>query len=422
MSKYFQRSIFGISVILLLVTVWGSLRAGSVRADQKEGAYPETVGIVVWGTAAMRTHGDDIAEVLHLLGLRPTWDGENRRVTGLEVVPLEELGRPRIDVTLRISGFFRDAFANLVHLVDRGFELVANLPEPDDENFVAKHFRAERERKLRAGLSAAAAERTSLYRIFGSRPGSYGAGILPLIDAGNWRDVADLARAYEAWGAFAYGRAEYGADAVPEFRSRFGAIAVAVKNQDNREHDILDSDDYLQYHGGMIATVRALTGRAPRQYHGDSADPSRVRVRDLRDEVRRVFRTRAVNPKWIRGMMRHGYKGGFEMAATADYLFGYDATAGVAEDWMYEGIARSYALEPAVQAFLREKNPWALLGIIRRLFEAADRRMWENPPPDLVEQLRRLQWELDAYLEEWRDLRVAARQSAAEPAPAEMAP
>jgi cobaltochelatase CobN len=375
------------------------------RYLEEEGAYPETVGIVVWGTSAMRTHGDDVAEILHLLGVRPVWDGENRRVSGLEVVPLEELGRPRIDVVVRISGFFRDAFANLVHLLDRAFELVAQLDEPDDGNFVARHFRAERERKLRAGLATAAAERTSLYRIFGSRPGSYGAGILPLIDAGNWSEVADLARAYEAWGAYAYGRAEYGVDAVPEFRSRFAAINVAVKNQDNREHDILDSDDYLQYHGGMIASVRALTGRTPHQYHGDSADPSRVRVRDLKEEVRRVFRSRAVNPKWIGGMMRHGYKGGFEMAATTDYLFGYDATADVAEDWMYEGIARSYALDPEVQAFLREKNPWALMGILRRLFEAAQRGMWEHPPEDLMAELRRLYFELDAYLEGWRDLR-----------------
>jgi cobaltochelatase CobN len=387
--------------------VGGELARGLLdRYLAEEGAYPETVGIVVWGTAAMRTHGDDVAEVLHLLGVRPTWDGENRRVSGLEVVPLEELGRPRIDVTLRISGFFRDAFANLVHLVDEALETVAQLPEPDDRNYVARHFRAERERKVRAGLSAGAAERTSLRRIFGSPPGSYGSGLLPLIDAGNWHGVGDLARAYEAWGAHAYGRSEYGVDAVPEFRSRFAAIDVALKNQDNREHDVLDSDDYFQEHGGMVATVRALTGRAPRQYHGDSADPARVRVRDLREEVRRVFRTRAVNPRWIDGMMRHGYKGGFEMAATTDYLFGYDATADVAEDWMYEGIARAYATDPRVQDFLREKNPWALLGIVRRLLEAVDRGMWEDPPPDLLAELRRLAWELDAYLEEWRDRRL----------------
>jgi cobaltochelatase CobN len=386
--------------------VGGELAAALLRRYlDEEGAYPETVGIVVWGTAAMRTHGDDVAEILHLLGVRPVWDGENRRVTGLEVVPLAELGRPRIDVVVRISGFFRDAFANLVHLLDEAFELVAGLDEPDESNFVARHVRQERERKLHAGLAEGPAARTSLYRIFGSRPGSYGAGILPLIDAGNWNDLGDLARAYEAWGAYAYGRAEYGVDAVPEFRSRFAAIQVAVKNQDNREHDVLDSDDYLQYHGGMIASVRALTGSAPRQYHGDSSDPSRVRVRDLREEVRRVFRTRAVNPKWIAAMMRHGYKGGFEMAATTDYLFGYDATADVAEDWMYEALARSYALDPEVQAFLREKNPWALMGILRRLFEAAERGMWEQPPDDVMADLRRLHWELDAYLEAWRDRR-----------------
>ena len=378
------------------------------RYLEQEGAYPETVGIVVWGTAAMRTHGDDVAEVLHLLGVRPVWDGENRRVSGLEVVPAEQLGRPRIDVTVRISGFFRDSFANLVHLMDQAVELVAELDEPDDVNYVAKHVRAEREQKVSAGMDTAAAARTSLYRIFGSRPGSYGAGLLPLLDGGTWKDARDLAQAYEDWGAFAYGRAEYGIDALPEFRRRFGAIAVAVKNQDNREHDVLDSGDYLQFHGGMIASVRALSGRSPHQYHGDSSDPSRLRVRELAEEVRRVVRTRALNPKWVQAMQRHGYKGGFEMAATTDYLFGYDATADVAEDWMYEGIARTYAIDPEVQAFLREKNPWALLGILRRLFEAAERGMWKEPPPDLMEELRRLYWELDAYLEEWRDLRSGA--------------
>ena len=372
------------------------------RYREEQGQFPETVGLVVWGTAAMRTHGDDVAEVLNLLGVRPRWDGDNRRVAGLEVISPDELGRPRIDVVLRISGFFRDAFPNLVHLVDDAIQMVARLDEPDDVNFVAKHFRAEVGRKQAAGIRAASATRTALFRIFGSAPGSYGAGILPLIDEGNWSEVADLARAYEAWGAFAYGREEYGTDAVPEFRDRFASISVALKNQDNREHDILDSDDYLQYHGGMIATVRALSGRSPQQYHGDSADPGRVRVRALQEELRKVFRTRAVNPKWIRGMMRHGYKGAFEMAATMDYLFGYDATSDVAEDWMYEEVARRYTLDPGVQEFMREKNPWALMSILRRLFEAADRGMWEQPPPEVLERLGQLEWELDAYLEEWR--------------------
>ena len=387
--------------------VGGELAAALLRRHQEEeGRLPETVGIVVWGTAAMRTHGDDVAEILHLIGVRPVWDPENRRVTGVEVVPLPKLGRPRIDVTVRISGFFRDAFPNLVHLLDDAFAAVAVLDEDDSNNYIAKHYREERAGKLASGMAPEAASRSSLYRVFGSPPGSYGAGILPLIDAGNWRTTEDLARAYEAWGAFAYSRAEYGVDAVPEFRRRFAHVEVAVKNQDNREHDILDSDDYLQYHGGMIATVRALTGRAPRQYHGDSADPSRVRVRELREEVRRVMRTRALNPRWVTAMMSHGYKGGFELAATTDYLFGYDATTGCAESWMYEGIAVTYALDPGVQAFLREKNPWALTGIIDRLFEAAERGMWERPDDELLARLRQLRWELDAHLEAWRELRA----------------
>jgi cobaltochelatase CobN len=377
------------------------------RHLEEEGRHPDTVGIVVWGTAAMRTHGDDIGEILHLLGTRPRWDPENRRVTGLEVIPAAQLGRPRIDVAVRISGFFRDAFPNLVHLIDEAVSRVAVLDEDDSINHVAKHFREERARKLAAGMPAEAAQRSSLYRIFGSPPGAYGAGILPLVDAGNWSSTADLARAYEAWGAFAYSRAEHGVDAVPEFRHRFAHVEVAVKNQDNREHDILDSDDYLQYHGGMIATVRALTGRAPRSYHGDSADPSRVRVRGLTEEVRRVMRTRALNPRWIRAMMEHGYKGGFELAATTDYLFGYDATADCAEDWMYAGLAGAYALDGEVQAWLREKNPWALLGIVDRLLEAAARGLWERPENELLARLRRLRWDLDAYLEGWGEGRRA---------------
>ena len=382
--------------------VGAELAAALLRRHlEEEGRYPDTVGIVVWGTAAMRTQGDDIGEILNLLGVRPRWDAENRRVTGTEVIPLVELGRPRIDVAVRISGFFRDAFPNLVHLLDQAIASVAVLDEDDRNNHVAQHFREERDRKLAAGMAPEAARRTSLYRIFGSPPGAYGAGILPLIDAGNWRTTEDLARAYEAWGAFAYSREEHGVDAVPEFRRRFSHIEVAVKNQDNREHDVLDSDDYLQYHGGMIATVRALTGRAPRQYHGDSADPSRVRIRGLTEEVRRVMRSRALNPKWIGAMMRHGYKGGFELAATTDYLFGYDATSGCAEDWMYAGLAGAYALDATVQSFLREKNPWALLGIVERLLEAADRKLWERPDPELLARLRRLRFDLDAYLEDW---------------------
>ena len=324
----------------------------------EEGRYPDTVGLVLWGTAAMRTQGDDVAEALALLGVRPCWEEESGRVRGVEAVPLEELGRPRVDVTLRISGFFRDAFPHLVHLLDDAVRLVEGLDEPAEDNPVR-------------------ARGADDPRVFGPKPGGYGSGILPLIESRDWRGDEDLAAVYVVWGGFSYGRAGFGVPAEGAMRRRFAAIDVAVKNQDNREHDIFDSDDYLQDHGGMVATVRHLTGADPKAWFGDSADPARPRVRSLAEEAARVVRTRVVNPKWIAAMQRHGYKGAFEMAATVDYLFGYDATAHVVEDWMYEKVTDAYVADPAVRDFFRRSNPWALRSIAERLLEADERGLWQ---------------------------------------------
>jgi cobaltochelatase CobN len=308
------------------------------------GRPPSSVGLVVWGTAAMRTSGDDVATALALLGVRPVWAEESGRVTGVELIPDEELGRPRVDVVLRISGFFRDAFPNLVHLLDDACRLAGFGDDP---------------------------------RIFGAKPGAYGSGILPLLESRDWRSDEDLADVYMAWGGFAYGRAGMGVPAPDAMRRRFSGIEVAVKNQDNREHDIFDSDDYLQDHGGMVATVRALTGRQPKAFFGDSSDPDRPRVRSLAEEAARVVRTRVVNPKWIAAMQNHGYKGAFEMAATVDYLFGYDATARVVDDWMYERVTEAYVADPVVRKFFEQSNPWALRSIAERLLEANERRLWD---------------------------------------------
>ena len=181
---------------------------------------------------------------------------------------------------------------------------------------------------------------------------------------------------YLAWSGFAYGRHRHGEAAPEEMRRRFAAIEVAVKNQDNREHDIFDSDDYLQDHGGMVAAVRALTGRSPKAWFGDSADPANPKVRSLAEEAARVVRSRVLNPRWIDAMRAHGYKGAFELAATVDYLFGYDATAHVVEDWMYERVTEAYVGDEAMRKFFQQSNPWALRAIAERLLEAADREMW----------------------------------------------
>jgi cobaltochelatase CobN len=358
------------------------------RADT--GDFPRSVGLSVWGTSAMRTAGDDIAEVLALLGVRPVWDEASRRVSSVQPIPLDELGRPRIDVTVRISGFFRDAFPHVVTMLDDAVRLVAALDEPHEQNFVRAHAQAD--------LAEHGDERRATTRIFGSKPGAYGAGLLPLIDARNWRDDKDLAEVYAAWGGFAYGRELDGREARPDMEAAYRRIAVAAKNTDTLEHDIADSDDYFQYHGGMIATVRALTGGNPRAYIGDSTRPDAIRTRSLTEETARIFRARVVNPRWIDAMRRHGYKGAFELAATVDYLFGYDATAGVVADWMYEKLAESYVLDPETRKFMEQSNPWALHGIAERLLEAADRQMWAAPDPATLDALRQ------AYLETEGDL------------------
>ena len=370
------------------------------RSDHTEGGsdgesggeWPRSVGLSVWGTSAMRTSGDDAAEVLALLGVRPVWDEASRRVTGIEPIPLDELGRPRIDVTVRISGFFRDAFPHVVNLIDDAVRLVASLEEPESQNYVRAHAQAD--------LADHGDERRATTRIFGSKPGSYGAGILPLIDSGNWRDDSDLAEVYAVWGGYAYGRGLDGAEAREDMESSYRRISVAAKNTDTREHDIADSDDYFQYHGGMIAAVRALTGSAPRSYIGDSTSPDSVRTRSLSEETARVFRARVVNPRWLAAMRRHGYKGAFEQAATVDYLFGYDATAGVVDDWMYEKLTESYVLDKENQDFLAQANPWALRGIIERLNEAADRGLWSEPDPELMSAMQEVYLRIEGDLED----------------------
>ncbi|MER8120424.1 cobaltochelatase subunit CobN [Streptomyces sp. NPDC094031] len=355
------------------------------------GAYPKSVGLTVWGTSAMRTQGDDIAEILALLGCRPVWDDASRRVTGFEVIPLAELGRPRIDVTVRISGFFRDAFPHVVGLIDDAVRAVAALEEPGESNYVRAHVEED--------TAGHGDRRRATARVFGSKPGAYGAGLLPLIDARNWRSDADLAEVYAVWGGYAYGRGLDGRAARGDMETAFRRIAVAAKNVDTREHDLVDADDYFQYHGGMVAMVRHLTGANPEAYVGDSAVPDQVKTRTLGEETHRVFRARVVNPRWMAAMRRHGYKGAFEMAATVDYLFGYDATAGVVDDWMYEKLSAEYVFDPENRDFMKKSNPWALRGVTERLLEAADRGLWAEPDAETLERLRATYLELEGDLE-----------------------
>ncbi|HLI11212.1 MAG TPA: cobaltochelatase subunit CobN [Alphaproteobacteria bacterium] len=360
------------------------------RHRQEHGAWPKALALSAWGTANMRTGGDDIAQALALMGVRPTWDAASRRVTGFEILPLAVLDRPRVDVTLRVSGFFRDAFPAQIDLVDSAARAVAALDEPPEMNPLAARVAEDAQALIAAGVDEATARRRAGHRVFGSKPGAYGAGLQALIDERCWRDEGDLARAYLAWGGYAYGGGSEGRPEHRLFERRLAKVEAVLHNQDNREHDLLDSDDYYQFEGGMTAAVRHLAGRQPAVYHNDHSRPERPRIRSLAEEIARVVRARVVNPKWIAGAMRHGYKGAFEMAATVDYLFAFAATTHAVADHHFDAVYDAYLGDAAVYEFLRDNNPAAAREIAARLIEAQERGLWRPRSNSAYPQLAAL--------------------------------
>ena len=355
---------------------WQSAQLLVEHYAQTHGDWPRAMALSAWGTSNMRTGGDDIAQALALIGARPRWEGPSGRVTGFEIMPLGLLDRPRVDVTLRVSGFFRDAFPGLIDLFDSAVRAVAALDEDPDENPLAAKVAADAATLARNGTSEARAQRLASYRVFGSKPGAYGAGLQALIDERGWADASDLAAAYVAWGGWAYGAGEGGAAEHKLFEQRLGAVEAVVQNQDNREHDLLDSDDYYQFEGGLAAAVTVHAARAPALYHNDHSVPDNPRIRTLADELGRVVRARVTNPKWIQGVMRHGYKGAFEIAATVDYLFAFAATTGAVKDHHFDAVFDAYVADDDVRDFMADANPAALRELAERLLEAQERSLW----------------------------------------------
>jgi len=346
------------------------------RYVQDHGEWPVSFGLTAWGTSNMRTGGDDIAQALALIGVRPLWDMSSRRVTGYEIIPPAMLGRPRVDVTLRISGFFRDAFPEQIALFDKAIRAVGALDEDEADNPIAARMRGEAARLAAAGLDEVSAKRRAGYRVFGSKPGAYGAGLQALIDEKGWERRADLAEAYLVWGSYAYGAGEEGKAERGLFEERLRSVQAVIQNQDNREHDLLDSDDYYQFEGGMAAAAEQLAGARPSIYHNDHSRPEKPVIRSLEEEIGRVVRGRVVNPKWIAGVMRHGYKGAAEIAATVDYLFAFSATTGAVGAHHFEAVYQAFVADPAVRDFMIEKNPAAFDEMRERLREAVDRSLW----------------------------------------------
>ncbi len=364
---------------------WKSAQLLVETHAQMHGDWPRAMALSAWGTSNMRTGGDDIAQAMALIGAQPTWDSASRRVTGFEIMPVSVLDCPRVDVTLRVSGFFRDAFPGLIDLFDSAVTAIAAISdESAADNPLAARTREEVSRLTAAGMTADDAQRQAGYRIFGAKPGAYGAGLQALIDEQGWDTADDLAAAYIAWGGWAYGAGTgsgredaYGVAAHDIFARRLGRVEAVIHNQDNREHDLLDSDDYYQFEGGLAAAVTAKSGREPTVYHNDHSRPFAPAIRTLEDEISRVVRGRVTNPKWIEGVMRHGYKGAFEMAATVDYLFAFAATTSAVRDDQFDAVYMAFLDDEKVRTFLAEHNPAALAEIAARFLEATERGLWQ---------------------------------------------
>jgi len=350
------------------------------RHLQDNGDYPKQLGLSVWGTATMRTGGDDIAQAFALMGVKPIWAVGSQRVIDFEIIPYMLMQRPRVDVTLRVSGFFRDAFPNVMRLFDAAVQAIAELDEPGESNLIKQHIKQREEELISQGLDPKQALRDASYRVFGSKPGAYGAGLQGLIDERCWETGSDLAEAYVNWGGYAYGTGDSkdGVMAKNAFQHRLSHIDTVAHNQDNREHDLLDSDDYYQFQGGMTNAVSVYKGEAPVVYHNDHSNPASPKIRTLKEELNRVIRSRVLNPKWINAMREHGYKGAFEMAATIDYLFAYDATTDMVDNYQYEQVAEALVFDKDNQQFLQQNNPSALEEMAERLLEASQRGMWSE--------------------------------------------
>ena len=371
--------------------------ADQVMADYilNEQRYPETIGIILWASSNSRSHGQCLGEFLYLLGVRPKWQS-NGRISGLEAIPLDELQRPRIDVMGRISGLIRDMMPTAISWLDKAVEMVAELDESLEDNYVKKHIHDDVDWLVEQGEDPMLATKKARLRIFGDPPQAYGTGVGALIEGKNWESLSDIAQVYSKWSSF------HLHEDIPQdmrlFQRRLTTMDVTIKNEDNRETHILSADDYYSYHGGLIAAVRNAKGSAPRAYVGDSTDRSRVVMRSLSDEFRRVVQGETQNPKFIQAMMNHGYKGASDMSNVVSHSFGWDVTSDVVPDWVYEGYANKYALDKVVQDWMRNVNPWALQRIAEILLEAAQRGYWDAAP-DMLEELQSLYISMEGVIE-----------------------
>ena len=386
-----------------------SWEIGRKMADQmieryisEHGSYPKNIGIVMWATDTMKTGGDDTAYVLWLMGIRPVWTGYAGRVKDLEVIPVSELGRPRIDVTLRISGLFRDTFPNLVRLIDRAVQTVMQLDESEEENYILANLRRDIVTAIEEGIPEDKAREDATIRIFGDAPGSYGSGTNILIRTSDWKDPSELGDIYRSYGEYAYGIGRSGERRPDAFRRRLMSMDVTVKNSVSREYDMFDNDDVYTDLGGFNAAVRSVKGELPMSVIGFSADTSNIKTKTIDEEGCYLFRSKINNPKWIEGLKPHGFKGAQEISNMTEYVFGWDATSDIIEGWEYKSIADNFLFNKENAEWFRDANPYAMMEVTTRLLEAIYRKMWDADK-ETKERLLKLYEELEGDLEGMND-------------------
>jgi len=386
-----------------------SWEIGKKMADQmleryvsEHGSYPRNIGIVMWATDTMKTGGDDTAYVLWLMGIRPVWTGYAGRVKDLEVIPVSELGRPRIDVTLRISGLFRDTFPNLVRMIDRAVRMVAELDESEEENFILANLRRDIVLSIEEGMPEDQAREDAMIRIFGDAPGAYGSGTNILIRTSDWKEQRELGEIYRSYGEYAYGVGRYGDRKPDAFRHKLMNMDVTVKNSVSREYDMFDNDDVYTDLGGFNAAVKSVRGELPMSMIGFSADTTNLKTKTIDEEGRYIFRSKINNPKWVEGLKQHGFKGAQEISKMTEYVFGWDATSDIIDDWEYKSIADNFLFNKDNADWFREANPYAMMEVVSRLLEAIYRQMWDAGD-EMEQRLQDLYEDLEGELEELND-------------------
>lgn len=361
---------------------------------KEEGRYPENIAVYWMCNDLMWSEGEGMAQMMYLLGVEPNWL-PNGRVQGSKVIPLNELGRPRIDVTVRVSGITRDNFPNCLELLDEAVQKVAEVEEPIEMNYIRKHTLVQ----LNKDTGSKEAWREATLRLFSSMPGTYQAGTQLAVYASAWKTEKDLSDIFLYWNGYAYGKGIFGAEKHKQLAENLKTVDVTYNKVVTDEYDLFGCCCYFGTHGGMTAAARTLSGKEVRTYYGDTREPEHVEVRDLADEIRRVVRTKLLNPKWVEGMKRHGYKGAGDLSKRIGRVYGWEATTQEVDDWIFDDIARTFMMNKENRKFFEENNPWALEEIARRLIEAAERGLWD-PAPDVKEALKEVYVEIEGWIEE----------------------